>query len=382
MKLLGYSAKMGQLEQEVSKQLIQGANVVEYTGFFATTLPDEFPAMPFVNELPSTHQDMRLAWRQGVRTGINKGRLIEDRGVISDSIVRPSFNDIVTETHVTQWRRIARKLESIAISKGIENLYFITRPDLSIIVQVDSPIAFQLTCGGISSISMALGSESPFEVVIINDPSIKTSLNLTGNAQIIKPGFYTVNITGTSADGVELVSTNRFVQIVPAKKSWLLLKAESVWQLDSLDPAVAIFNIGDEANAGWFAIDKGFQLGNGTNYNDNTNSVVTIFVNEPSSVSKRIAISVLASFKTEIMYDFLSVGYKDSVGDHSLLSNLTNKDTRCFIDAQKGISGEGLLDEKYEFQVSGDFQIYIGFNSDGAKNEGTLLIKSLTVGYI
>ncbi|KAJ3077638.1 hypothetical protein HK102_005071, partial [Quaeritorhiza haematococci] len=78
-----------------------GANVVQHRSFFVKTLPEVFEGLP-------GGQDMRVGWRQTVRTGKNQGALIEDTGVIADHVFRPRPVDLKpNRTQVNQLDKIA-----------------------------------------------------------------------------------------------------------------------------------------------------------------------------------------------------------------------------------------------------------------------------------
>lgn len=64
-------------------------------------------------------QDMRIGWRQTVRTGRNSGKLVEDDGVKADFVVRPKPQDLyLNQTRSTQYDRIASKLAAIGRENG------------------------------------------------------------------------------------------------------------------------------------------------------------------------------------------------------------------------------------------------------------------------
>ncbi len=69
-----------------------GANVMEYTTFqsvMGDNLDNPFKELSF-------NQNMRVAWRQVVRSGAHQGDLIEDTGVLSDIVVPLKLEDIGT----------------------------------------------------------------------------------------------------------------------------------------------------------------------------------------------------------------------------------------------------------------------------------------------
>jgi C-terminal processing protease CtpA/Prc len=73
-----------------------GANVMEYRTFNAimgSSAGNPFPLLPF-------HQNMRVAWRQAIRSGKHRGELLEDKGVESDFVVPLRRADIGAESRL------------------------------------------------------------------------------------------------------------------------------------------------------------------------------------------------------------------------------------------------------------------------------------------
>jgi hypothetical protein len=89
-----------------------GANVIEHESFLSVVAKNEFSKLPYTNKLKQGGAPtISMAWRQMVRGG-HEGRIIEDIGVKSMYMVRPSLRDLQypDETPSSQYDRIARIL--------------------------------------------------------------------------------------------------------------------------------------------------------------------------------------------------------------------------------------------------------------------------------
>jgi C-terminal processing protease CtpA/Prc len=89
-----------------------GANVVQHKNFFTKYLPEVFQNMP-------GGQDMRIGWRQAIRSGKNAGKLIEDHGVYADFVVRPLASEFATNaTRTNQLEKIVEHLKQYGEQTG------------------------------------------------------------------------------------------------------------------------------------------------------------------------------------------------------------------------------------------------------------------------
>ena len=79
-----------------------GGATIENQNAFSVYAPDKFDALPYAS---SGLVDITFGWALGVRP---QGRIIEDYGVESDEIIRPSLKDIVNPKEGT------RQLDEIA----------------------------------------------------------------------------------------------------------------------------------------------------------------------------------------------------------------------------------------------------------------------------
>jgi hypothetical protein len=92
--------------------------VISYNTLLRDLLPVTFLPLP-------GGQDMRVSWRQAIRTGKNDGKLIEDDGVFVDYYVPQTREDLEKPPHdiegyntQSQYKKISSRLEKIGIADG------------------------------------------------------------------------------------------------------------------------------------------------------------------------------------------------------------------------------------------------------------------------
>ena len=118
-----------------------------------------FPALPLA-DYKFIAPEMRVAVLQTLKNGINRGELTEDIGVISDFIVRPRVEDIMVPDTMSQFERIAAKLNEVGIERGTNNRMLLIKPFREVDVMVGSFIDFKLKTQNIHSISIfSVGGE-------------------------------------------------------------------------------------------------------------------------------------------------------------------------------------------------------------------------------
>lgn len=118
-----------------------GSNAVDYNSFLNFERPQTFAPLPFANRLPvSSGPNMKVPWQQFMR---RDGSLIEDVGVTSDFIIRPSLYDLMDpERPSSQFLKIAEQLVPHISHSSSEPRTFpiqIPRPHLNRI-QLDVPV--------------------------------------------------------------------------------------------------------------------------------------------------------------------------------------------------------------------------------------------------
>lgn len=334
---------------------ISGANVIESNGFFSRYLPEDFPLMPYTAEMPTSHQDLRVAWRQGTRIGENKGKIIEDYGIYSDSMVRPSLDDVIQRNSVSQWKRIAEKLSSIGKRKDINNVYFKTAALSLTDSFISEPLNYTITCSGLKSIAISLEDGPLLHTEVIADPLTRKSVSVIAETSITLPGFYRFKLVGRNSLNSIAASTYRFVRMIPGASNWLNL-CHSPITLQIGSAAAGLFNQGTSVSDGWVNRNGSLAIGSTIEYVNNVNSRLSFFAN----AAKGIKLQVRANYDTEADYDYFGIGYADASGEHELIWKDSVGTGRVL-----GVSGKGAIDTVFDIPAAGSFEVYIWFKSDG-----------------
>lgn len=318
--------------------------------------------MPLSKNLPQYHQDMRVSWRQSVRIGKNKGKIIEDYGIGSNTVVRPQLSDVLNKNSDTQWARIATKLEKLSVKRGLADVYFSASPQNIADVAVGTPVDFSISCSGIDSVSLNYvdGTRINTHLAVgswwnIKNTKKRSQFELIANVNITSPGFHRFLITAKSLHGFDVVKTFRSIRFIPNPSFWITLSAIAT-QISTASISVTAFNQGSALENGWNMNGSVIQVGNGIQYVDNVNTKLSIFANAIKG-TKSATFTISGNYDTEKDYDYFHIGYTDKTGSHELL--LTGG------ASVSGVSGKGVLDSTYTFKPQGAFEVYIQFIADG-----------------
>ncbi|KAI8916848.1 hypothetical protein BC831DRAFT_486210, partial [Entophlyctis helioformis] len=180
--------------------------------------PDDFPLLPFADRLSSAAApNLRVAWRQFVRIGRNFGRLIEDRGVISDLVLRPKPEDfLINQTTQSQYERISVRLASRNKKTGNTNLHFVCEP-LIRDMPVGGPATFPMLVSGATRIDLlrADGLQRLGQLKIQTSSSrVRQNKTLTSYESVTKPSYVRFEFRGYRSDK-KVIRTIRYVRFIP-----------------------------------------------------------------------------------------------------------------------------------------------------------------------
>jgi hypothetical protein len=185
----------------------------------------------------------------------------------------------------------------------------------------ESRMSFDVTCSGLSSVKLydsftgeLLGEKSELDVTQVTHFSLESQNALT------KTGFRKVMMEGFR-NNEQFVKTYRYLRIIPALKDYIELGVYLNFNWD-FEPhsAVAIYNSpATKEKDGWQldAENRQLVIGNGTAYENNVDSQVSIFVNVP--VDRNPIVALVADYDTEKDCDFFTVGYVRSNGTFAVL---------------------------------------------------------------
>ena len=189
-----------------------GSDIAYYSSYFNLQRPDHFPAVPLNDQISNLAQDFSIGWRQLVRID---GSLIEDVGVKSDMIVRPTVSELLEFSSDSQYDRIADALSHFGNKTGQNDRHFRLEPLDQVKVLVGTPVFLKINTKGYSSVSVV--DELGHEIRKLDlDPNVRRTRFIKfrlKNPQSIER----FNILGTDSNGKVIFSAWRSFQFVHAK---------------------------------------------------------------------------------------------------------------------------------------------------------------------
>ncbi|KAI8914287.1 hypothetical protein EDD86DRAFT_244499 [Gorgonomyces haynaldii] len=341
-----------------------GANVVYYNQFLSGS--SDFPKLPFATQMPQYGPEMRVAWRQVLRSGPRKGQLLENKGVQSELLVRPTISDIVNGSN-SQWPRIAAYLQQKAVSRGIDDISFDISPKTQS-VPLGSPIIVNVTCSKIALVSAMYPNQTIIATYKIPTTTKTFPVAFTAFSSV---GVYEFQMAGYDVNGNKVLVTTQTVEITPSTSGYFSLGGPFHWNFDLTSAGVGLYNINSDPSNGWQSNGQQLQIGDGQEYAANVNSSLSLYFN-PAPLG-RVAIRVQGMYDTMDGLDFFHFGFQDQLGTNPIL---TSKDpiTGKTLD---GVSGFNVIDGTYFITPSGKFELYFGFTSLASPSGQGVVITSL-----
>lgn len=332
-----------------------GANVIEYTKLLSKYDSSDFPPMPYVKELPYSHQDARLSWRQFIRAGPHVGELIEDDGVRSDVRIRPVLSDLLPgSTTNTQLDVILEKLHSEGYKNGNSFVSFDIAPLATHLHIAGQNIEFDLTLYDVSSVTLSDASGTVIQTVTVpHNMLLETTKHHIQFAWRGSIGRNKFTFVGYNWENKAVFTTFRYVLTedkpagnVPA----LNIAAGSTTNLDlSMTKAYCVItnNFRSTPASGWSYQDGYLSLQIFEDYGD---AAIVYYLATPSAATK-ITVSLEFDFDADPQSDYLTISYSDLSGNH---------------DLNHWPSNGGVFTPSYSFIPHGDFQISLQIKSTSA----------------
>jgi hypothetical protein len=334
-----------------------GANVVSVNGNLIFANKVDFTLMPFYLELGNTlAQDARIAWRQSIRVKKNDMVLIEDNGIPTEQIVRPTRLDLIpTAEGNSQFDRIADDLKSGGFFSGKSFMYLSVDPAND---QYASPgvFKFDIETQGIRRIEVTKDGEVLGELQVdLLQIAKRQNRQISFDPKITDIAVYKFTIKGYDVKNNLVFSTNRFLNGLPPLSNFLTIQAGASLPLQL-----------DESSTYGYQFEKGFPGRKWTknpdgsiqivDYDDNVNNQMSYFL---YNNGKSLKVSVDADYVTEEGVDFLIFAYR--VGKE--VKELTR------------FAGTGKVAEEFEIPATGQIELMVSFFSDELYIEPNSIIK-------
>ncbi|HUP56484.1 MAG TPA: S41 family peptidase [Bdellovibrionota bacterium] len=273
-----------------------GANVVAQSEFLSMS---EGATGPFV-KLPG-RQDMRVAWRQTIRSGLHAGVLLEDEGVAADRLAPLSLADFYSQDS-QQIRAISAELgRSSARHVSSARLDSDARVDLAI----GSPIRFGAELAGTTAVEFRAGGRSlGFERLNVGDAPVHADMTVPGLVAGALGNVGTVELRGFLA-GSRVWRKVVSYRVVPPFQALGAAGAVALEFDGGPIAPLSTFVTGGDESSGWVVREGRLHTGKGPEYGDNLMMEASLFVDLAGKTSA--ALSFDAAIRTEKDYDFFSV---------------------------------------------------------------------------
>ena len=218
---------------------------------------------------------------------------------------------------------------------------------------VGSPINFNVTLSGLTRLTLINSTqfvigEAHMEAHYWDRRSFLFNSSLVRN----ETGFEKFTIQGFRGNKL-MVSTHRYIRFVPDLADYfeLGLYRNLMWDFEWA-PAIVLYNSASTpSNFGWTkdTINNQLVIGNGTQYENDVDTKVSIFVKPNPERAPNF--SIVASYDTEKDFDFFNVGYIAANGTQILIAR---------------VSGKGELNLETSLEEAGETtEVYLHFVSDG-----------------
>ncbi len=272
-----------------------GANNVGHNDFLADLVAADSDPGPFA-VLPGG-QNLGIAWRAMIRTGLHAGELIEDVGVEADRHVTRTLADLFTQD--------AGVLRQITAELATRSASMQARVDAGSLAPLDVRPAevgeVALRVAGTDAISYRLDeSQDPTTVTVTPSRDTRRVALPIASARPIGD-VATVTAVGRR-DMHNVWRIARTLRWVPAHAA--LAPEGAAWDFDDgTTGGLTAFRMGQ--GRGWHVEDGKLVVGGTTPYEDNEAAQASLFLKLPEAPSMALAFE--AQIATELDYDFFTV---------------------------------------------------------------------------
>ncbi|KAH6560251.1 hypothetical protein BASA62_000220 [Batrachochytrium salamandrivorans] len=271
-----------------------GANVLSSDSDYFTNRPLEYSVDPFTKRLTGENSGqtfytkITVGVRQLVRSGKYAGQLIEDDGVKSDVVVRPTIDDILLgDRGVSAYDRMADYLGDVAKRKMDKNVYFISEPYNR--ATFEDSIGIPFVASGVDEIIVVhqgkkLGKwkrKSPdlHQTRVI---TVKTPKGLQDHL---------ITFIGTKR-GKQVFKTHRQITRMPTSNDRVSMMTAKFYTVSGPSSGVGVYNFGSMSEQeGWNFNDGKWIIGDGvSDYSGYMSSTIRVWLSAP--VGSTITISL------------------------------------------------------------------------------------------
>ncbi|KAL5036567.1 hypothetical protein RTP6_004129 [Batrachochytrium dendrobatidis] len=339
--------------------------------------PVDFTPAPYTSNLTSpdgqtkAYSDFSVAVAQVVRGARFVGLPIEEMGVYTDVLVRPTHSDLQPNaTTNTQLDRIADYLVQTGNSTKQNQLHFVAEPYLSEIIA--GP--FTLTCevAGMDNVTLYNTDGLVLSSVTTNQTNIH-NVSITADTKYTELGNNHVMLVGSS-NGSQVLKTYREVRVVPTRANHHNLLSSN-FTLGNVSTHVGVYNHPlTRSDQGWNKQGEAWVVNTNTTNTLGVDTTLESFFVSP--VGSNVTVAIHANVDCTPAHDFVYIKVRHANGlIEPFFTSTFDPSTRSV-----GISGRNkTVDEAFTFTaITDSFSVMLQFVSN-AGSLSNVIVHSMAV---
>ncbi|KAH6581727.1 hypothetical protein BASA61_008946 [Batrachochytrium salamandrivorans] len=357
-----------------------GANALSSDDEYFTDRPLEYSVDPFTKKLTGENSGQKfytrvtVSVRQLVRGGKYAGQLVEDNGVKSDVIVRPTIDDILPGyKSVSAYDRIADYLGDVAKRQVDKNVYFISEPYNRVTFEDSIDIPF--VASGVDEIIVVHQGETlgrwERKSPALHQKHVVTIKTPTGLHS------HLITLIGTKR-GKQMFKTHRQITRIPTSNDRINMMTTNSYTVSGPSPSTGVYNFGSTSEQeGWSFNNGEWIIGDGvSDYYGHMSSTVRVWLSAP--VGSRISISLDATVDTHDDIWSFSLNMMDDSGEIvPVLSSTSDDDLTQY---QSTTEKKRVVKETYSFTVTTEeFSLNMEFISYSMESPFSVKLNSIVI---
>ncbi|KAJ1344796.1 hypothetical protein BSLG_000311 [Batrachochytrium salamandrivorans] len=351
-----------------------GASVLSSDDSYFTNRPLGYSVDPFKEKLTGENSGqtfytkITVGVRQLVRGGKYAGQLIEDNGVKSDVIVRPTIDDILLgDRGVSVYDRIVNNLGDVAKRKVDSKVYFISEPYNR--ATFEDWIGIPFVASGVDEI-IVVHQGKKFGKWKRESPALSQTDVITVKTP---KGLqdHLITFIGTKR-GKQVFKTHRQITRMPTSNDRVSMMTANSYTVLGPSSGVGVYNFGSMSEQeGWNFNDGKWIIGDGvSDYSGYMSSTIRVWLTAP--VGSTISISLDGIVDTHDDVWSLSLNMMDNSGKIVPVLPSTSDDGST--QSKSITERKRVIDETYSFTVTTK-EFLLNMNFVSYNIESTLSVK-------
>ncbi|KAH6587040.1 hypothetical protein BASA50_000088 [Batrachochytrium salamandrivorans] len=357
-----------------------GASVLSSDDSYFTNRPLGYSVDPFKEKLTGENSGqtfytkITVGVRQLVRSGKYAGQLIEDNGVKSDVIVRPTIDDILLgDRGVSVYDRIVNYLGDVAKRKVDSKVYFISEPYNR--VTFEDSIGIPFVASGVDEI-IVVHQGKKFGKWKRESPALSQTDVITVKTP---KGLqdHLITFIGTKR-GKQVFKTHRQITRMPTSNDRVSMMTANSYTVLGPSSGVGVYNFGSMSEQeGWNFNDGKWIIGDGvSDYSGYMSSTIRVWLTAP--VGSTITISLDGIVDTHDDVWSLSLNMMDNSGKMVPVLPSTSDDGST--QSKSATERKRVIDETHSFTVTTErFSLNMNFVSYNIESTLSVKLNSIVI---